>query len=85
MTITNPKIVLPILANHGRDAEDGPHAVFPLIYKYQGHSGETLFSLFTSPDYDDMDSSPYVKNVVCLMANCVLTVDGKDFLKKNGY
>jgi len=85
MTITNPEIVLPILANHGRDADDGPHAVFPRIYKYRGHNGEEQFALFTDTAYDDMHSSPYVNDVICLMDNHALTDDGKELLKKNGY
>jgi len=84
MTITNPEIVLPILANNGRDINDGPHAVFPMIYKYRGQTGEELFALFTDPAHDDMDSSPYVNNPVCLMSNCNLTEEGINFLAEVG-
>lgn len=75
-TISTPSIIKDLLHSHGE--EDGMQWV--LIYSYQGMNGEQLFSVFNDVRYDDMFSSPYVKNPVLLMENGVLTEEGADFL-----
>tara|TARA_Y100000310_G_C20629710_1_gene787952 strand:- start:420 stop:662 length:243 start_codon:yes stop_codon:yes gene_type:complete len=77
MTIETPSAVKKILENGGH--EDG--FFFPLVYSYRSvGGGKVLYALFTGPEYDDMDTSPYVADAVCLMANGVLTLDGQRFV-----
>lgn len=76
MTITNRKAVIDILRNKGRDLGDNS-MFFPLIYSYVSVFGASdAFALFTDSQYDDMDISPFVKNVVPLMVNGILTKEG---------
>ena len=76
MTIKDRKVIIAALANGG--VIEG--MVFLVIYVYKSINGETLFSMFTDPMYDDMHISPYVQDVICLMANGILTIEGQQFL-----
>tara|TARA_Y100000034_G_C6874945_1_gene399974 strand:- start:896 stop:1165 length:270 start_codon:yes stop_codon:yes gene_type:complete len=80
MTITSPDIIKQMLQNGGAYPGDPPAS---LIYRYTGMPGtaQELYAVFMHPDHDDMDSSPFVHNVVCLMANGILTVDGEEWLE----
>ena len=78
MTITDASEVKRILKNGGKD--DG--FTFAVIYSYCRRGGaERLYALFTDVQYDDMNLSPYVEDVICLMVEGVLTIDGKEFIK----
>ena len=76
MTIKDRKVILAALANGG--IIEG--MIFPIIYIYKNNNGETLFSMFTDPMYDDMHISPYVQDVICLMTNGMITEQGNQFL-----
>jgi len=82
MTITNPNVVKELLRNNGRDLSEPSQVPFSLIYRYRNvtDDGKWLFALFINSDHDDMDSSPFVLDYECLMANCILTKEGQAFL-----
>ena len=74
-TVTRAKRIVEIM-------NDAPR-MWSLVYKYEHFSGVTRFAIFESQQFDDIHSSPFAKNIVCLMANAILTEDGKKWLKEN--
>jgi hypothetical protein len=85
MTISNPKTVVKALKAKGM-LED---MQMVRIYQYSSinwdHSqGGIQFALFNESKWDDMDTSPYVANVVLLFDYPKVTAEGKAFLKSQG-
>lgn len=85
MTLTNAKAVSALLRNGGRDPDEPSQAPMPLIYRYctLDNPGKEMYALFTEPQYDDMDKSPFIHRYECLMANCILTVEGDRWLQQH--
>ena len=74
-TITDKKSIVEIM-------NDAPR-LWSLVYKYKHVSGKTLFAIFSGHQFDDIHSSPFASDIVCLMANAMLTEDGKKWLEEN--
>jgi len=56
---------------------------FVTIYSYTiRESNKPMYALFVDANHDDMDVSPYIQSYTCLMANGILTVEGKNFLNE---
>jgi len=78
-TINSPEIVEVLLSNQGRYPGDPPAA---LVYSYQTPEGENAFAVFWHESHDDMDRSPYVREVRLLwMRGHGLTDAGRAWLK----
>ena len=68
-----------MLENGGSYQGDDP---YPIIYQFTStpDSTQERYAAFIDEQFDDMERSPYVQNVVCLMANGMLTREGQIWL-----
>jgi hypothetical protein len=78
-TITTRSIVVDLLENEGWDGD----FQWLRIYQYRGLDDETKYAVFSEGQYDDMHSSPYVRDPVLLMEAGELTDEGQRFLAES--
>ena len=86
MLITSKSAVAEILMTNGKPWSS--YNVTPLVYSCIDLDGKEQYIAFAKAEHDDMteaEANGCITFPVCLMANCIVTEQGKDWLKKNGF